>query len=89
MNKKPKELLDILMQHFDDSSKETGHARRVASKYLWDYFMKLLFAIGTQYCKYSRESLKIAHLKTRWNQIKGPLSTIEKTDKWNKLTNCA
>ncbi len=81
------EYLRSILESYDKTPKESADERRASAKFLWDYFMKLLLVVGTNHVGYDIESLKIAHLKTRWNQINRPLSTIDQIEKWNQLIN--
>ena len=76
-----------LLELFDNLGLKDIYERRVAYKPLYEYFQKLILEIGVRLCGLNQNSLRIAHLKTRWENIKYCLGYIEDPRVWEDLIN--
>jgi len=75
------------LQIFDSLKLNDTSGRRTAYKPLYEYFQKLVLEVGVTLCNLDQNSLKISHLKTRWENVKSCLSYIEDPKEWDALIN--
>lgn len=81
-----KEPFNELLEFFDYSKKNNFYEKRIVSKSLYEYYQRVLLAVGLHLCSLNKESLRICHLKTLWNMIKPCLSYIDPNlRKWEEL----
>jgi len=87
---KEKEFEKFLQRHlelFDELPKDDVVSRRTLCKPLFDYYMWLMFVIGTNLCSIDRRSLRVCHLKTRWENLKVCLKYVCEPDEWDETIN--
>jgi len=76
-----------ILNIFDDFKLDDILVRRYACKPLWDFFQKIILEVGVDLCDLDRNSLKISHLKTRWENIKYSLVYVEEPKIWDETIN--
>jgi len=81
------EYLNGILGAFDTINLQTEYNRRVAVKPLYDYYQILILEVTVHLCGFDRNSLRIQHLKTRWDIAKNALSMVEDPRKWDQLVN--
>jgi len=72
---------------FDNFELDDILVRRYACKPLWDYFQKIILEVGVDLCDLHPNSLKISHLKTRWENIKYCLEYVGDPEIWDETIN--
>lgn len=87
MNEKKYALYLELLNLFDQLKLNTIHERRTAHKPLYDYFLKIILVVGVNLCCLNQNSLKISHLKTRWENVKSCLNDAGDIKRWDSLIN--
>ncbi len=76
-----------ILNIFDDFKLDDILVRRYACKPLWDYFQKIILEVGVDFCDLDSNSLKISHLKTRWENIKYCLEYVDDPKIWDNTIN--
>lgn len=76
-----------LLNIFDDFELDDNLVRRYAYKPLWDFYQKIILEVGVTLCDLDQNSLKISHLKTRWENIKYSLEYVKDPKIWNETIN--
>jgi hypothetical protein len=87
MTKEKKETNDEHLTLFDSLPLNNASQRRMATKPLYDFFQILLREIGVSLLGLDKNSFAVYHLRTRWNNIKIHLSTVENPGTWDALVN--
>lgn len=75
----------LILKTFDGLKLDNIHERRMACKPLHDYFCQLIRFAGVNYCELDESHLKIASLKSRWENIKSCLEYVEDPTPWNQI----
>lgn len=84
---KVEKFLQRHLELFDELPKDDVVSRRTTLKPLFDYYMQLMFEIGTNLCGIDERSLSVGHLKTRWENLKVCLKYVCEPDEWDKTIN--
>jgi len=87
MTAKGNDKYSKILETFDNLKLENIHERRTACKPLYDYFKTLIFEVGVALCGLDQNSLRVSHLKTRWENIKNCLSYIDDPKNWEDVIN--
>lgn len=77
MNNTKKHKLEDLLSHFDNTISDNPLLIRCAVTPLYEYYNKLLFEIGKNFCEFDEKLLIKYGLKTRWSFISFKLQKIE------------
>lgn len=87
MNQESNDAYSDLLKAFDQLKLSNAHERRMGCKPLYDFFQRSIREVGVALCGLDENSLRIYHLKTRWENIKIQLSYIEDPKIWDDLIN--
>jgi len=75
----------LMLKAFDELKLDNIHERRMACKPLHDYFLQLIRFTGMNFCDIEESFIKMASLKSRWENIKYCLEYIEDPKPWDQI----
>lgn len=84
---KNKHSIEDLLSHFDSTITENPFLLRCSVTPLYEFYNKILFQVGRDFCGYTEELLIKYGLKTRWNFISVNLRIVEECKQWDKIIN--